>query len=96
MSNPAGVEDLTTLSDRDLNKLMTELERAEQLVSRRRTKLHERIDFIRSGGFGSAEPGQDPLEELLEEERELSTRRVDLHYRIDTIRVERSRRHRAD
>ena len=93
VSNTSGIEDLTTLSDRDLTRLMTQLERDAQSVSRRRTKLHERIDFVRSGGFASAEPGQDPLEELVEEEREISARRLELHYRIDTIRAERSRRH---
>jgi hypothetical protein len=94
MSTPAGVDDLTTLSDRELTRLITQLERDEQSVSRRRTKLHERIDFLRSGGFASAEPGDDPLEELLVEERDISSRRLDLHYRIDRLRAERSRRNR--
>ena len=94
MSNPAGVEEYAALSDRELSRLLTQLERDEQSISRRRTKLHERIDFVRSGGFASAEPGEDSLEGLLAEEREVSSRRLDLHDRIDAIRVERSRRHR--
>ena len=92
MSNPAGVEDFTTLSDRELTRLLTQLERDEQSMSRRRTRLHNRIDFIRTGGFASAEPGEDPLEELLAEEREISTQRVAVHSRIDTLRAERRRR----
>ena len=94
MSTPAGLHELTTLSDRELTRLITQLERDEQSISRRRTKLHERIDFVRSGGFASAEPGEDPLEELLAEERDISARRLDLHYRVDRLRAERSRRNR--
>ena len=92
MSNPAGVEDFTTFSDRELKRLLTQLERDEQSLSGRRTRLHNRIDFLRTGGFASAEPGDDPLEELLAEEREVSAQRRDLHDRIDTLRAERSRR----
>ena len=95
MGESAAVKDLTTLSERELAKLLTQLERDEQAVSRRRTKLHERIDFIRSGGFASAEPNEDPLEELLEEERDLSTRRNELHFRIDELRTEHIRRQRG-
>jgi hypothetical protein len=92
MSNVTSVEDFAGLSDRDLDRLLTQLERDEQSASRRRTKLHARIDFIRSGGFASAEPGDDPLEELLTEERELSVERHDLHYRLDALKAERSKR----
>ena len=92
MSNPAGVDDVTTLSDRELTRLLKQLERDEQSVSRRRTRLHDRIDFVRTGGFASAEGGEDPLEELLAEEQELSAQRHDLHFRIDAAKVERSRR----
>jgi len=95
MSKSAGVKDLTTLSERELAKLLTQMERDEQAVSRRRTRLHGRIDFIRSGGFASAGPNEEPLEELLEEERELSTQRNELHYRIDALRTEQSRRQRG-
>jgi len=95
MSNPAGIEEYTTLSDRELNRLLTQLERDEETLSRRRTRLHSRIDFIRTGGFASAEPNEDPLEELLQEEKDLSTQRHDVHYRIDAVRVELSRRRRA-
>jgi len=92
MSNVTGIEDFADLSDRDLDRLMTQLERDELSASRRRTKLHDRIDFIRTGGFASAEPGDDPLEELLTEERELSAERHDLHSRIDALKAERSKR----
>lgn len=93
MSNRA-LEDYAILSDRDLTRLLTQLQREEQSISRRRTRLHERIDFVRSGGFASAEPGEDPLEELLAENNEISARRLDLHYRIDALRAECSRRER--
>jgi hypothetical protein len=92
MTNSAGVDDVTALSDNELTRLITQLERDEQSVSRRRTRLHNRIDFLRSGGFASAEPGEDPLDQLLEEDRKISAQRLDLHYRIDALLAERSRR----
>jgi predicted nucleic acid-binding Zn-ribbon protein len=92
MSNPARVDDVTLLSDRDLSRRISQLEREEIALSRRRNSLHNRIDFLRAGGFAGAKPGSDPLEELLATERELSEQRHTLHYRIDELRAERSRR----
>jgi hypothetical protein len=88
----SALEDYTTLSDLEVAGLLAQLEREEQSVSRRRTRLHERIDFVRTGGYASAESAEDLLGALLEEDREISTRRRDLHYRIDALRAERSRR----
>ena len=93
MNNPASAaDDVTVLSDRDLTVLLAELEREERTVSRRRNTLHNRIDFVRAGGYASAGPGDDPLEMLVETEHELSEQRHALHVRIDELRAERSRR----
>jgi hypothetical protein len=92
MTNSAGVDAVKALSDNELTRLITQLERDEQAVSRRRTQLHNRIDFLRSGGFASAEPGEEPLDQLLAEDREISAQRLDLHCRMDALVAERSRR----
>jgi predicted nucleic acid-binding Zn-ribbon protein len=93
MSIPArAADDVSLLSDRELTVLLLELEREERSVSRRRNTLHNRIDFVRAGGYASAGPGDDPLEELVATERELSEQRHALHFRIDELRAERSRR----
>jgi hypothetical protein len=84
--------DPTALPDPELSALLEQLEREERIVSRRRNTLHDRIDFLRSGGFASASPDNDDLALLLDTERELSARRHVLHRQIDELRAERSRR----
>jgi hypothetical protein len=84
--------DWTALPERQLLELLDQLEREERRVSRRRNVLHERIEFLRAGGFASAKPESDDLALLLEHEHELSQRRHELHLQIDELRAERSRR----
>jgi hypothetical protein len=84
--------DWTALPERQLLELLDQLEREERRVSRRRDVLHERIEFLRAGGFASAEPESEDLALLLEHEHELSQRRHELHLQIDELRAERSRR----
>ena len=84
--------DLATLSERELGALLEQLEREEGKASRRRSALHNRIDFLRAGGFAAEVAGDDDISSLLETERELSTHRHDLHRRIDEVRSEISRR----
>ena len=73
MSVPAGIEDVTALGDAELNVLLKDLEREERLVSKRRTTLHSRIDFVRAGGFASTDPEYEQLSTLQAAEAELST-----------------------
>jgi uncharacterized coiled-coil DUF342 family protein len=62
-----------------------QLEAEERSLSARRRRLHDRIDFIRSG---RADPSQvdERLQKLLDEEREVSARRRQLHAEIDELR----------
>ena len=92
MTAPSGIADPRELSDAELDARLRQLEREEQSVSRRRTTLHTRIDFVRSGGFASTDPELEPLATLLETERELSENRLELHAQIDALRAERSLR----
>jgi len=64
---------------------LVQLRAEERSLSARRKRLHDRIDFIRSG---SADPTQvdERLQKLLDEEREISARRQQLHAEIDELR----------
>jgi len=84
---PTDAADLSGLSDAVLCARLEQLEREEQAVSRRRTKLHALIDFRRSGGAATNDPTLEPLEAA---ERELSDHRLELHAQIDALRAERS------
>src|SRR4051812_6154080 len=88
----SGVTDVAALSDTELGARLRQLEREEHSVSRRRTTLHTRIDFVRAGGFASTDPVLEPLAALETTERELSTRRLELHAEIGALRAERSLR----
>ena len=87
LTAPSDVADLSGLSDAELCERLTELEREEQAISRRRTKLHTLIDFRRAGGSATTDPTLEPLEAA---ERELSDHRLELHAQIDALRAERS------
>jgi predicted nucleic acid-binding Zn-ribbon protein len=89
---PSDVADAGALSDAALDARLRELEREEQSISRRRTTLHARIDFVRSGGYASTDPELELLATLQETERELSEHRLEIHSQIDALRAERSRR----
>ncbi len=71
-------------ADDVLAKLQTE----ERSLSRQRTRLQDRIDFIRSGGGGSASASQveEQLRALLDKERALSERRTALHSQIAELK----------
>jgi hypothetical protein len=66
------------------DNLLAKLQADERSVSRQRTRLQDRIDFIRSGGGGSASASQveEQLRALLAKERGLSERRAALHSQI--------------
>lgn len=59
------------------------LQEQESALSARRTRLHDRIDFVRSGGAGDGPAAETLLEELLRQERELSELRRELHRQIE-------------
>ena len=63
------------------------LEGEERAVSSKRRRLHDRIDFMRSGRAVPSEESEARLLELQEEERELSLRRRELHAEIDVLRI---------
>jgi hypothetical protein len=72
-------EDLTGLSDEELERALRDLEVEEADVSRLRRKLHDRLASF-------------PNEVTQQQEREVSAKRRALHVRIDELRAERSRR----
>lgn len=67
----------------DLSSELASLDAEEREISRRRTRLHQQIDFVR----GSPVIDAERLQRLLEEEREVSGRRRELHRRIDGVRT---------
>jgi hypothetical protein len=56
-------------------------------MSSKRRRLHDRIDFMRSGRAVASVDGDTKLLELQEEEREVSRRRRELHAEIDVLRL---------
>ena len=66
---------------------LRELEELERELSRTRTRLQQRIDFVRAGTGVSDETASDQLRRLEERERELSQRRRALHRQIDVARA---------
>ena len=66
---------------------LRELEELERQLSRDRTTLQQRIDFVRAGTGTSDATADDQLRRLEERERELSSRRRALHRQIDAARA---------
>ena len=70
------------MTDPTAREAREKLEAEERDVSRRRARLHDRIDFLRTSG--AEEPdAAERLAALLEEERALSARRLELHAQLD-------------
>ena len=69
------------------SNLLGRLQAEERSLSRQRTRLQDRIDFIRAGGSGSASASQveEQLRLLLEKERVLSERRSEVHSQISEL-----------
>ena len=73
----------------DSDRLLVDLEREEREISRRRRRLHDRIDF--AAASGAYDPASVALlDRLRAEEREVSKRRRELHARIDELRIPRA------
>ncbi len=66
---------------------LAQLESEERTISSKRRRLHDRLDFMRSGASVQSTDHEEQLQRLLEEERELSARRRELHIEIDALRV---------
>ena len=75
------------MPEADAEPSLEELEREERRISKRRARLHDRIDFYRASGHADGSPmSPEELEELSRQERDLSKARKDLHRRIDVLR----------
>ena len=92
MSPLAHIDDVTTLSDAELGTLLARLKREEQDLSKRRSRLHDRLDFVQTGGAASAELAAEQLASLRAAEHDVSEERRRLHQQIDELQAERSRR----
>jgi predicted nucleic acid-binding Zn-ribbon protein len=66
---------------------LAQLESEERTVSSKRRRVHDRLDFMRSGGAVTSDDHQERLQQLVDEERALSARRRELHIEIDALRV---------
>ena len=62
---------------------LAQLRKEERSLSARRTRLHNRIDFLRASGSGLERDDADILEELERQEKEISRERLELHERIE-------------
>lgn len=66
---------------------LNELEEFERSLSRERTRLQARIDFVRAGTGAPGTAEVDQLRRLEKKEEELSQRRRALHRQIDAARA---------
>jgi hypothetical protein len=69
---------------------LAQLRKEERSLSARRTRLHNRIDFLRSGGGGESAETAELLADLERQERELSDERRELHERIEAAEAKLS------
>lgn len=88
----AQIDDVTALTDAQLDGILTRFERQEQEVSKRRSRLQDRLEFVLAGGAASEAMAEDQLAALQASEREISDERHRLHAQIDVLRAEKSRR----
>jgi hypothetical protein len=78
-------ESLTETAGPDMS--LEDLEEAERHLSKRRERLHRRIELVRNVGNADGNPASpEQLDALDEEERELSKARRELHRRIAELR----------
>ena len=63
----------------------------ERSLSARRTRLHNRLDFLRGGGGGDSVETAEQIAALEREEQELSRERHELHERIERAELGLSR-----
>ena len=87
--------DPTLLGDTELAELISQLTDEEKQLSKRRDRLHRRLDFLRSGGGGDDAASAELLASLEGEERHVSKERKAVQQRLDSLRAEQLRRHAA-
>jgi hypothetical protein len=86
------ITDLTSLSNAELNQLVATLFAEEKRISAKRTTLHQRIDFLKSGGYAHLDASAEQLTTLQEEDRLLSVERQKIHARVDAAVAEQRNR----
>lgn len=72
----------------DPQSRLARLLKDEELVSARRRRVQDQIDFIHGGGHADPESKDDTLKRLREEERKISAERRELQDEIDELRAE--------
>jgi predicted nucleic acid-binding Zn-ribbon protein len=80
--------DFTVHSDETLKESIEQLTLQERHISTVRTRVHERIEFIRSGGAGFGETIDEQLDQLEEEEKTVSRQRREIHLVLDAALAE--------
>src|SRR5688500_12462513 len=78
----------TDRDDVEPSRRRSELNEEERSLSARRARLHDRIDFLRSGGGGPVSEVATLVEQLEEEARLLSQRRSEVHQEIELLRAD--------
>jgi chromosome segregation ATPase len=98
LADTQGVEsvDPHDLADGPLAELVAELEEQERRISRARTALQKRVDFLASGGYAHIDASAEQLTGLQAEERRVSDERQALHREIARAKAELLRRGPAD
>ena len=71
----------------DAARRLAQLESEERIISSKRRRVHDRLDFMRSGAAVQSADHEEQLRRLEEEERQLSAKRRELHVEIDALRV---------
>ena len=67
------------------------MRKEERSLSARRTRLHNRLDFLRGGGGGDSVETAEQIAALEREEHEISCERRELHERIAVAELRLSR-----
>ncbi len=80
--------DFTVHSDAALKECIEQLTLQERHISTVRTRVHQRIEFIRSGGAGAGDTIDEQLEQLEEEESAVSRQRREVHLVLDAALAE--------
>jgi hypothetical protein len=80
--------DITVHSDAMLKQCIEQLAAQERHISSVRNRIHQRIEFIRSGGAGFGDTIDEQLEQLEEEERAVSRQRREIHRVLDAALAE--------
>jgi hypothetical protein len=65
---------------------LARMNQEERALSARRTRIQNRLDFLRAGGGGPGAEVEEQIAELERQEREVSEQRRELHQRIELAR----------